>query len=217
MMQKFLISILLILSSFAGMVSGQQSKSSLTNGVNVVFGLSQLTLNGFNVEGNLMWNRFIFDYSHGASLNFSNDILTGDVQAQGLAIHIPYTMGFGVGYRFNDWLNLRLEPKWHGFELYYDGDTQIPANLITSYRTFTLGLGAYANLRPFKHQDNFLKGFMIVPNVRWWPRVSSTLEGNQFSYSNRISKQEEVHEAMQIGMGNTPFFVNASIGYSITF
>ncbi|MEM7371851.1 MAG: hypothetical protein AAF587_24770 [Bacteroidota bacterium] len=217
MMQKILFSILLLTASFPGFVSGQKASPSLSNGVSLVFGLNQLAINGFNLEANLMWNRLILDYSHGVSLNLSNDMLRGEVHTQGLAVHLPYTTGFGVGYRFNDWLNLRLEPKWHGFELYYDGEAQIPANQIGAYQTFTVGLGAYANLRPFKHQDNFLKGLMIVPNLRWWPRVSSSLEGNQLRYTNRISKQEEIHEAMEIGMGNTPFFVNASIGYSLTF
>jgi hypothetical protein len=58
---------------------------------------------------------------------------------------------------------------------------------------------------------------MIAPNVRWWPKVSSSLDNNSFTYSNKSTEQIEVHNARQIGMGNTPFFLNMSIGYSYTF
>ncbi|MEZ4850850.1 MAG: hypothetical protein R3B93_19975 [Bacteroidia bacterium] len=195
---------------------GQQKE--LTNRANLVFGLGQITMQGFNVEGNIFYKRIAFDYSHGVSLNLANDGLeNGADRDQGLSVHIPWTTGFGVGYRFNEWLNLRVEPKWHKFELFYDGQAQIPANLIGDYTTFTLGLGLYGNLRPFKNQDNLLQGIMIVPNVRWWPRVSSSLENNQLTYINRNTDQSTIHEARQIGMGNTPFFANISIGYSVTF
>ena len=181
-------------------------------------GLSQLTLNGFNIEGNLFLNRLALDYSHGVSLNLDNNFLEeGNDKTQGLDIHIPWTTGFGVGYRFNNWLNLRLEPKWHQFELYYDGAEQSSGNLIGDYTTFTLGLGAYANLKPFKNQDNFLKGIMIVPKVRFWPKVSSSLENDQLSYFNDLTEQQEIHEAREIGIGNTPFFFNMSVGYSVKF
>ncbi|MEO0469782.1 MAG: hypothetical protein AAF206_09190 [Bacteroidota bacterium] len=143
--------------------------------------------------------------------------LGGADEAQGLALHMPWTTGLGIGYRLNDWLNIRLEPKWHQFDYYYEGDAQIPENLVGGYSTFTLGLGAYANLRPFKNKENFLKGFMIVPNIRWWPRISSSQEGGQFSYINRNTEQLATHEVRQIGIGNTPFFANVSLGYSLTF
>lgn len=165
-----------------------------------------------------MYQRLSFDYSHGISLNLNNAGLeAGADKDQRLALHLPWTTGFGVGYRFNNWLNLRVEPKWHKFEVYYDGEAQTAANLIGDYTTFTLGLGLYGNLVPFKNQDNFLKGFTIVPNLRWWPRISSSLDNDQFSYDNKLTEQSEVHTAREIGMGNTPFFVNMSIGYVVTF
>ena len=40
--------------------------------INVLFGLTQpLLVDGFNIEGNYINNRLIFDYSHGVSLDFS--------------------------------------------------------------------------------------------------------------------------------------------------
>ncbi len=193
-------------------------QSTLPNRVNLVFGVGQALQGGFNVEGNLFYERFVFDYSHGVSLNIANDQLEeGADKEQGLDIHLPWTTGFGVGYRFTDWLNLRVEPKWHQYELYHNGEEQIQANLIGDYTTFTLGLGLYAHWMPFKHKDNLLKGIMIVPNVRWWPKISSTLENDQLTYFNTITEVEEVHQAREIGLNNTAFFYNFSIGYSITF
>jgi hypothetical protein len=182
--------------------------------INLLFGLNQPLIGGFNVEGNLLYKRFIFDYSHGVSLNLDNALLDEVNQAQGLDVHIPWTTGFGLGYRFNQWFNLRVEPKWHQFELYEQGASQIPANLIGSYRTFSLGLGAYANLRPFKNHDNFLQGIMLAPSIRWWPRMSSSLPGDELTYFNRQLEQSVTHEAMEVGLSNTPLVVNISIGYS---
>jgi hypothetical protein len=182
--------------------------------VNLLFGLNQPLLNGFNVEGNLFWKRLALDYSHGVSLNMDNAILDETNQLQKLDVHIPWTTGFGIGYRFNDWLNVRMEPKWHRFELYYTGEAQTAANQITTYTTFSLGAGLYGNFQPFKKQDNFLRGIMIAPSVRWWPRVSSSLSENEFSYFNERLDQVRTHEALQVGINNTPLIVNVSIGYS---
>jgi len=182
--------------------------------VNLVFGTNQLLLNGFNIEGNLFYKRLAFDYSHGVSLNLDNAFLDEVNQAHGLDVHIPWTTGFGVGYRINDWLNVRAEPKWHRFELYNMGDIQNGANLIEAYTTFSMGIGAYANLQPFKRQDNLLKGIMIAPSIRWWPRVTSSLEGDQTQIYSRALEQEVTHEALEVGISNTPLILNVSIGYS---
>ena len=100
--------------------------------------------------------------------------------------------------------------------MYYAGDIQSSENLITEYTTFTLGLGAYINWLPFKHKSNLLKGITLAPSLRWWPKVSDSLE-DDFTYDNRITGQTEAHDALEIGFNNTPFFFNLSVGYSINF
>lgn len=196
---------------------GQSQDKELTNRVNLLFGLNQPMVGGFNVEGNVFYKRLAFDYSHGVSLDFGNDMLTGAEADQGLAVHLPYTTGFGVGYRFTEWFNLRVEPKWHRFEIYYDADAQTEANRVGAYNTFTLGLGAYFNWMPFMDKDNLLRGIMIAPSVRYWPNVSTSIDGDSFDYVNRITNQTETHDAMNIGMANTPLILNVSVGYSIRF
>jgi len=218
MIQRFSFSLLAALLIFSARPAFSQSNpANLTNSANIVFGLSQPLLGGFNIEGNVLYKRLVVDYSHGVSLNLDNEFLRDGAQEQGLAVHIPFTTGFGVGYRFNDWLNLRVEPKWHRFELYYDGEAQTAANRIADYTGFSLGLGLYGNFRPFKHQDNFLKGIMVAPSVRWWPEVSTTLDNNQLTYQNEQTGRTEVHESLAIGVANTPWLVNVSVGYGVTF
>lgn len=192
-----------------------QSEKELDNQVNLLFGVGQILAGGFNVEGNITHNRFFFDYSHGVNLKSPNELLEeGPDKDQQLSFRIPWTTGFGVGYRFNNWLNLRIEPKAHKFEVFYGEDEWGENSLIRDYTTFTLGLGLYANLKPFKNQKNFLKGIMIAPNLRWWPNVATSLENDEFQYFNSFTSQTETHEARSIGIANSPFFANISIGCS---
>jgi hypothetical protein len=207
---SFLAGILIFIST-----GYTQTNIELERQINVLFGIGQIASGGFNIEGNYAPARLIFDYSHGVNLTTTNAQLEdGADKEQGLAVHIPWTTGFGVGYRFNNWLNLRVEPKWHKYEIYYDGEDFNTTNQIVDYTTFTLGLGLYANLKPFKNQTNFLKGIMVVPNARWWPNVATSLPDNKHSYFNTQTGQIATHEARNIGIANTPYFVNISIGYS---
>jgi hypothetical protein len=183
--------------------------------VNAVFGLIQpIFAKGFNIEGNYIHNRFIFDYSHGASLDLSGQSVTAEMREEGLAVHIPYTTGFGVGYRLKEWINVRIEPKWHRFEFYYDDEPQNSTNQITSYNTMSLGVGIYGHYQPFKNKTSFLKGIMIAPSIRFWPTISSTLKDNSFTYLNKNTGKNEEIKTLDVGPGFTPFIFNVSIGYS---
>jgi hypothetical protein len=183
--------------------------------VAILFGLTQpLVANGFNIEGNFIHHRLIFDYSHGASLEFTGDLLTTDLKDRGVVVHVPWTTGLGIGYRFTHWLNVRAEPKWHRFEFYYDGEQQNKINRITAYNTFTMGVGLYAFLQPFKKKTNFLKGIAIAPSVRFWPTVSSTLKGKTYQYSNKNTGGVEEIETLDPGVGFTPLIINVSVGYA---
>ncbi len=182
----------------------------------ILFGLNQpLLARGFNIEGNVFYRRLVFDYSHGVSLDFSGSSVSGAMKEQGLAVHMPYTTGLGVGYRFSPWLNARVEPNWHRFELYYDGKEQTATNLVAGYNTFSLGLGLYGTIRPFRKLDNALSGIIVAPSLRYWPTLSSSLSGGKHTYFNRVTDRQETHERMQPGVVATPFIVNVSVGYSV--
>ena len=183
--------------------------------INVLFGLTQPVLvKGFNIEGNYIHNMLIFDYSHGVSLDFSGSSVTTDLKRQGLVVHMPWTTGFGIGYRLKKWMNVRIEPKWHRFEFYYEGEPQNTASQITSYSTFTLGIGIYGNYQPFKNNKSSLNGIIIAPSIRFWPTLSSGLVDDKYSYQNKITGKSEEIETLNPGIGFTPFIFNVSIGYS---
>ncbi len=208
---------MLLLAAAGHSVLAQQSDWLSDRRVNVLFGLNQPLLNGFNAEVNYFYKRLALDYSHGVSLNMGNALLDATNRDLGIDVHIPWTTGFGVGYRFNEWFNLRAEPKWHKFELYHQGDAQTAANQIGAYTTFSLGVGAYANVQPFKRQDNFLKGIMVAPSIRWWPRLASSLNNNELAFQRRSDNQTVSHQALEVGISNTPLIVNISIGYSLAW
>lgn len=182
----------------------------------VLTGLSQaLVVRGFNIEANYIHNRLIFDYSHGASLDFDKNLVTDELKAQGVVVHMPFSTGIGVGYRFTEWLNLRVEPKWHRFEFYYDGEDQNSANRIaTDKNNFSVGLGLYTFLQPFKKKENLLKGLTIAPSIRFWPMVSSSFTNNKFTYQNKNTGKQEELKTLASGVGFTPLIINISIGYT---
>ena len=208
---KAFITLLIVTASF--IANAQDWKSDKK--INVLFGLSQpLLAHGFNIEGNYIHNRFIFDYSHGVSLDFKDNTVTPDLKKQGLAVHMPWTTGFGIGYRLKEWLNIRVEPKWHRFEFFYENETQNQSTEITDYKTFSLGVGLYGSYQPFKKKNNFLKGFMVSPSIRFWQTVSSNLKDDMFTYFNKNTSSNEGIKRLNPGIGFTPLVINVSIGYS---
>ena len=184
--------------------------------IGVVFGLTQpLVLNGFNIEGVYIHNRFIVAYSHGVSLDFDGDLLPQYLKDQDVVVHMPFTTGFGVGYRFTEWLNLRVEPKWHRFEFYYEGDTQTKDNRIAAdAHNFSLGLGAYGFFQPFSNRSDFMNGITIAPSVRYWPNVASSFNGDVLQYESLRTGDTEELKVLESGIGFSPWIVNASIGYT---
>ena len=211
--------ILLIISMMIAAVVNMQAQTwKHEKRANILFGLAQpLLASGFNIEGNYINNRFIVDYSHGASLDFGSELVPDYLKEQHVVVHEPYTTGFGIGYRLKEWINIRVEPKWHKFEFYYDGEPQNENTEITSYKTFSLGLGVYGAYQPFKNKKNFLKGLLIAPSVRFWPTISSSLEGDAFTYFNKVTCSFEEIKLLQPGSGFTPLVINISVGYSFQF
>jgi hypothetical protein len=77
-----------------------------------------------------------------------------------------------------------------------------------------LELGLYGNFQPFKKSSSFIKGIMIAPSIRFWPTVSSLLNGDSFTYTNNNTNTNETIEVLDPDAGFTPFIFNISIGYS---
>lgn len=203
------------LSLFVTQLVLAQQRGFDSGKVSLVFGLNQpIVTNGFNFEVNYWTKRFVVDYSHGFGLEFTNRLLTQESKAQHLSFNIKHSLGVGFGYRFTKQLNLRIEPKIHIWEMYYDDAFLKDQGKIKTYNTYTLGLGAYYRWMPFEKKENLLKGLTIAPSIRWWPNIGSSLDHDEYTYFNERTGQQETHKANNIGVNNSAFFANISIGYT---
>ncbi|MBO0930998.1 hypothetical protein [Fibrella aquatilis] len=184
-----------------------------SNRFSLLFGLQQpLVLGGGNVEINYFTKRMSFDYSHGFSLDIP---VAGAFKDNRLALHLPYTTGFGIGYRFTSFFDVRFEPKLHSWEVYADNAEQSLANRIASFRTVTLGIGAYYRYMPFKNSTSpVLQGITTSSSLRWWQNVSSSQANDTFSYTNKATGKTEQLAVPNIGIANTPLIVNIAVGYT---
>lgn len=195
--------------------NGNKTRKLYSNRISLVAGLIQpFVLKGGNFEVTYFTKNMSFDYSHGFSLDMAGGAITGAAKAQNLVYHLPYSTGFGIGYRLTSAFDIRVEPKMHNFKVYYTGEQQNEANLIKSYKTYTLGLGAYYRYMPFQRKDNWLQGITTSTSVRWWPNIGSSLEGDKFSYQNKFTNKEETLSASNIGIAGSPIIFNISVGYT---
>lgn len=179
----------------------------------IMAGLIQpIALDGGNIELNYFGKRTVFDFSHGFSLD---PPVVGVVKDQGIVWHLPYSTGFGIGYRLTKALDVRFEPKLHSWEAYNKGEAQTEATKIKDFRTVTMGIGIYYRYFPFKNsQSKFLNGIVTASSVRWWQNVSSTLSNDEFTYMNKTTGKMEKLEAPNVGLAATPIIINIGIGYS---
>lgn len=184
-----------------------------SNRLSVLFGgIQPLLLKGGNVEVNYFTKRMSFDYSHGFSLD---PPVVGAFKDSKLALHIPYSTGFGVGYRFSSFFDVRFEPKLHSWEVYADNAEQIAKNRVASFQTFTLGLGAYYRYMPFKNSTSVaLQGITTNVSVRYWQNVGNSLSNDEFTYANPTTGKNETLKAPNIGFANTPLIINFAVGYT---
>jgi hypothetical protein len=191
----------------------EKKKLLYSNKFSVLFGtLQPVALKGYNVEFNYTTNRLIFDYSHGVSLD---PPVVGDYKTQNVVLHLPYSTGFGIGYRFSSFLDLRFEPKLHDWEVFNKDEMQSEATKIKGFKTFTLGLGLYYRYMPFKNSNNkILQGITTSTSLRYWQNVGTTLSKDQFSYINKSTNKIETLKAPNIGIANSPIIFNLAIGYT---
>lgn len=187
--------------------------------VTVNAGLIQpIALGGANVEVDVRYGPFVAAYSHGWSLDLEGSAIVGDMKAQGVSLHLPYSTGFGLGLThwvsaLNSFFDLRFEGKVHRFEASYASLDGLSKTEIARYSTYTLGGGAYWTYMPFASRTDALRGLDLSTSVRLWPNVGSTLSGDAIAYRNATTGRTETHRAANIGIADTPLIVNVSVGY----
>jgi hypothetical protein len=208
---KKTITSLVIALLFFSVVSQAQDVPE-KNRFSLVFGLNQpILLRGFNVEGNYWMKKWVIDYSHGFNLHADGKFVADEYERQRVNFKITHSLGFGIGYRFTKSFNLRFEPKLHIYKTYYEQSTE---KSIINFNTYTLGFGAYYRWMPFENKEGFAKGITIVPSIRYWYKVGSSLPSDQHSYFNTATNQNETLKAPNIGAANTPWIFNISVGYT---
>jgi hypothetical protein len=214
-MKNFIILVVLVTFSITNSFGQTKDKKELlySNKFSLLFGTLQPTaLKGFNVEVNYTTKRMIFDYSHGVSLDPPT---VGDFKTQKVALHLPLSTGFGIGYRFTSFFDVRFEPKLHSWEVYNEGEVQNENTKIKDFKTFTLGIGVYYRYMPFKNSDNkLLQGITTSTSIRYWQNVGTTLRNDEFSYLNKNTNKTETLKAPNIGIANSPIIFNIAIGYT---
>jgi hypothetical protein len=170
------------------------SPNNVQAGLN--FGLLQLGLGGFNVAAEMRYHRWWFEYSHGMNLTLNNlggFSLTKTESQQNLHIWVPFTTGFGVGYTLVDELWLGVEFKAHRYEV------NAPGGPVSAYQTYSIGpvLG---------YKYYIWKGFYADAYARYWPNVSTSLDGGKIALTGTGGTVE--HSAHDWGA-----FANISLGY----
>jgi hypothetical protein len=214
-MKKMLWIMVVVAVAFSNLCAQSEATDALlySHKFSILAGLIQPTaLKGGNVEINYFTKRVSFDYSHGFSLDIP---AAGDFKEQSVVLHLPYSTGFGVGYRFSSFFDLRFEPKLHSWEVYYKDAVQNEENKIIDFKTMTLGIGAYYRYFPFKNSKNkVLQGITTSSSVRYWQNVGTTLRNDAFTYLNKPTNKTETLKAPNIGFGNTPLVINIAIGYT---
>ncbi len=190
-------------------------KFPYTNRFTLGGGLSQLLLGGFNLQAEYTTNRLVFDYSQGFNINLSGQAASLLAQDQKLNEKLITTLGFGIGYRITPAFDVRFEPKLHFYEVNYNGQTDAGYDRLTTYKTVTLGAGAYYRYYPFRKQTNGLAGILIMPSVRYWPNVWSSLDNNKLTYVNKATNRTEIYKAAPQGFpGTGGLLANVTIGYT---
>jgi len=204
----------LAMAPIASPLAAQSSGDPYADRFSLVGGVSQLLLGGGNIEGTWYTRRLSVAYSHGFNLQLGGNALPQALQDQRLQLTMPWTTGFGIGYRVTSALDLRLDVKRHRFAMRYD-DQDFAGSTIAEYQTTTVGIGAYYRYYPFASRSGAARGVVIVPSVRYWPNVSSSLPNDELRYTNARTGRQEVHQAAEQGFpGSGGVVANVSIGYT---
>ena len=180
--------------------AGSESKPGLEQKFSVMAGLSQwLLFRGGNLAVEFKTGRLAFEISHGQGLDLNQlggFALSSAERDAGTRVRVPWTTGFGVGYRITENLHLLVEFKAHHYEVRAsEGSSEV------TYTTFSIGPGAFYSIYLSKH-------LFLEPNLRFWPNVGSTLDDHR-TLLERCDGTSYEHRAHDFG-----FFGNVNLGYS---
>ena len=168
--------------------------------LSAMLGLTQWVLfRGGNVALEYQWKRLALEVSHGQGLDLNQVggfALTSAERDAGAQIRVPWTTGFGVGFRITQNLHALVELKAHHYEV-----TGQDSSVKIAYTTFSIGPGLFYTIPIYR-------GLFLQPNVRYWPNVGSTLSGNEVAIRQPDGTIYE-HHTHDFGL-----FANVNLGYA---
>lgn len=177
-----------------------EPNSGLSRKFSVMAGLSQwLLFRGGNLALEYKTGRLALEVSHGQGLDLNQlggFALSSAERDAGTRVRVPWTTGFGVGYRITEHLHLLVEFKAHRYEVRAEEGSSV-----VNYTTFSIGPGAFYSIYLGEH-------LFLEPNLRFWPNVGSTLDDNRVPLT-RCDGSSYEHQAHDFG-----FFGNVNLGYS---
>lgn len=175
------------------------SRAEANRPFQILTGLTQpVFLKGGNIALNYtMQNRFVLETSWGFSLDYAN-LLTDSEKSTYDSIKSPLTGGFGFGYMPYENLKILWEPKFTQFAIKTNSGEEF------DYTTYSAGIGIY--------YDIIISDiFVIQPAIKYWPRLSSTLNDNKRTFVDKNGITQN-HDARAPGNDGTIY--NVSIGYA---
>ncbi len=168
--------------------------------LSVMAGMTQWTIfRGGNLAFEYMHGRLVLEVSHGQGLDLNRlpaFALTPDERDAGVGIQVPWTTGFGIGYRITPHLHILVEVKAHHYRV-----SGRDRNAELEYTTFSVGPGLFYTFHLFK-------GMFLEPNLRWWPNLASTLPGDHGSLRQPDGTTYD-HRAHDFGL-----FANVNLGWT---
>lgn len=183
------------------------SSMAFANSLTTSLGLIQpLLLKGGNVEVSYFTEHFVFDYSHGFSLHIPPS--AGEYKDKEIELFLPYSTGFGIGYRFTSTFDTRLEFKEHQFH-FLNAQSGANNSTVAKITTTTIGLGLYYHWFPFSTEK--WNNFIVTSSLRYWPTVNPSKSKKVELSGARTGESVSIPE---IGIMNSPIIFNVSVGYS---
>lgn len=196
-MKKALVFVLLITMSYSSYAQSEKTKKELRYSKKFTLGtdLAQpFLLGGFNINATYMTNRWVFDYSHGISLEIRDFLQTDEQKNLNAKIELPWSTGPSIGYRFTDNLDTRLDFKAHKTKVdLLNGEQKL------NYTQFTIGPGIFYRIYLGKKT-----GFGLEGSARYWFDFGNNLDnldGADFNFVDSQGSNRKFDTNISSGIG----------------
>lgn len=161
--------------------------------------MQPVLLGGGNLNVTYTFNRMIVDWSHGSYLQIRDYLQTDEQKALDSKIVLPWTTGPGIGYRFTDNLDARVDFKAHRVNAeFFEGSQEL------NYTEYTIGPGIYYRLYLGKNT-----GFLLEFSSRYWFDMGNSLGTDEVLISDGEGNQQPFETSISGGFG-----ANIALGYT---